>query len=260
MRFHRYANSERLVLRLNRSLKKQPEYLYGLYDGLLLEGPELNGPILFQENGLTFESEPVTGHKTGFYLDQRENRARVERLSDGKSVLNVFAYNGGFSVYAARGGASRVVSVDISAPALDAAERNMAHNFHFPNVAAVQHETIAQDAFVVLENMAKDKQFFDMVILDPPMFAQNQGQIKSALAAYSKLTHLGLGVLQPGGILVQASCSSRVDADQFFDTVHHAANEVGRPLKELERTFHPLDHPIGFKEGAYLKCLFAEAD
>ena len=253
------CDSEHLVLRLNRSLKKQPEYLYGLYDGLLLEGPVLNGPILFQENGLTFESEPVTGHKTGFYLDQRENRARVERLSDGKCVLNVFAYNGGFSVYAARGGASRVVSVDISAPALEAAERNMVHNFHYPNVATVQHEAIAQDAFVVLENMAKDKQFFDMVILDPPMFAQNQGQIESALAAYGKLTHLGLGVLQPGGILVQASCSSRVDADQFFDTVHHAANEVSRPLKELERTFHPLDHPIGFKEGAYLKCLFAEA-
>jgi 23S rRNA (cytosine1962-C5)-methyltransferase len=251
--------SERLVLRLNRSLKKQPEYLFGLFDGLLLDGTEMNGPILFQENGLTFEAEPVTGHKTGFYLDQRENRARVESLSNGKSVLNVFAYNGGFSVYAARGGATRVVSVDLSVPALEAAERNFSHNLHFANVVAVQHETMAQDAFDVLENMAKDKQVFDMVILDPPMFAQNQSQIESALTAYRRLTHLGLGVLKPGGILVQASCSSRVDADQFFTTIHQAANEIGRPLRELERTAHALDHPISFKEGAYLKCLFAEA-
>ena len=106
------CSPERIVLRLNRSLKKQSEFLYGLHDGLILDGTALNSPILFQENGLTFEAEPVTGHKTGFYLDQRDNRARVENISDGKSVLNVFAYNGGFSVYAARGGASKVISVD----------------------------------------------------------------------------------------------------------------------------------------------------
>lgn len=254
------CSPERMVLRLNRSLKKQPEYLYGLYDGLILDGVALDSPTLFQENGLTFEAEPVTGHKTGFYLDQRDNRARVESLSNGKSVLNVFAYNGGFSVYAARGGTTKVVSIDLNASALEAAERNFSHNLNFPNVAAAQHETIVKDAFEVLETMAKEKQLFDIVILDPPMFAHNQNQIDSALTAYRKLTHLGLGVLSPGGTLVQASCSSRVDADLFFDTVLQTAAVAGRPLVELERTGHALDHPIGFPEGAYLKCLFAVAN
>jgi 23S rRNA (cytosine1962-C5)-methyltransferase len=251
---------DRIVLRLNRSLKNQPEYLYGLQDGLILSGTELNMPLLFQENGLTFEAEPITGHKTGFYLDQRDNRARVENISDGKSVLNVFAYNGSFSVYAARGGALKVVSVDLSAPALKAAERNFSHNYDLLNVAATQHETYSGDAFEVLERMATKKQLFDIVILDPPMFAHNESQIDSALTAYRKLTRIGLGVLQPGGTLVQASCSSRVSAAQFFESVLQAAAAVGRPLVELERTGHALDHPIGFPEGAYLKCLFAVAN
>jgi 23S rRNA (cytosine1962-C5)-methyltransferase len=231
-----------------------------LYDGLILNGEALNGPILFQENGLTFEADPVSGHKTGFYLDQRDNRARVESLSAGKSVLNVFAYNGGFSVYAARGGASNVVSVDLNEAALEAAKRNFFHNLHFSNVATAQHDIIAGDAFEILETMAKEKQLFDIVILDPPMFAHNQNQIDSALIAYRKLTQIGLAVLRPGGTLVQASCSSRVDADQFFETILQTAAVSGRPLVELERTGHAVDHPIGFPEGAYLKCLFAIAN
>ena len=127
-------------------------------------------------------------------------------------------------------------------------------------MAAAQQETIAGDAFEVLETMAKEKQLFDIVILDPPMFAHNQNQIDSALTAYRKLTQIGLGVLRPGGTLVQASCSSRVDADLFFDTVLQTAAVAGRPIVELERTGHALDHPIGFSEGAYLKCLFAIAN
>ena len=125
--------AEGLILRLSRSLLKQTEFLSGLSDGLALSGPPLAGPILFQENGLVFEADPILGQKTGFFLDQRENRARVERLSRDKSVLNVFAYTGGFSVYAARGGARQVVSVDISAPAMQAAIRNMAHNRQIPS-------------------------------------------------------------------------------------------------------------------------------
>ncbi len=134
-----------LILRLSRALQKQTDLLHGLTDGMtlsLLPPPSL---VLFRENGLTFESDPVHGQKTGFFLDQRDNRARVEKLSKNKSVLNVFAYTGGFSVYAARGGASQIVSVDISAPALEAAVRNMGHN-----KLTVLHETIAEDAFEVL--------------------------------------------------------------------------------------------------------------
>lgn len=241
-----------LILRLNRSLHKQTEFLYGLRDGMtlsLLTPPNL---ILFRENGLIFESEPIHGQKTGFFLDQRDNRARVEKLSKGKFVLNVFAYTGGFSVYAARGGAKEVVSVDISAPALEAALRNMTHN-----KLTVPHETIAEDAFKVLARMASKKRLFDIVIIDPPMFAQSEKQIDAALSAYRKLTRLGLGVLRKGGTLVQASCSSRVDADTFFESIHQTAKEAGRKLTEIERTGHALDHPLGFKEGAYLKCLFA---
>ena len=241
-----------LILRLNRSLQKQTEYLHGLSDGMtlsLLPHPSL---ILFKENGLIFESDTVNGQKTGFFLDQRDNRARVEKLSKAKSVLNVFAYTGGFSVYAARGGAKEVVSVDVSVPALEAAVRNMAYN----NLT-VPHKTIAEDAFDVLVRMASKKRLFDVVIIDPPMFAQSEKQIASALSAYRKLTRLGLNVLRKGGILVQASCSSRVESDSFFESIHRSAQEAGRKLKELERTGHALDHPIGFKEGAYLKCLFA---
>ena len=250
---------ERLILRLSRSLQKQREFLYGLEDGITLAGQPPEGLILFQENGLTFECDPIHGQKTGFFLDQRENRARVEKLSKGKSVLNVFAYTGGFSVYAARGGAKQVASVDLSAPALQAAIRNFSHNQHIPAVKSAIHEIIAEDAFEALARMELQKRLFDLVILDPPMFAQNQNQIAAGLSAYRKLTRLGLGVLRPGGILVQASCSSRIDAETFFDTIHQSARESHRRLAEIERTGHALDHPIGFEEGTYLKCLFATA-
>jgi len=248
-----------LILRLNRSLQKQTDFLHGLSDGMTLSLQTSPSLILFKENGLTFESDPIHGQKTGFFLDQRDNRARVEKLSRDKSVLNVFAYTGGFSVYAARGGARQVVSVDSSAPALQAALRNMAHNQHISTVAAASHETIAEDAFEVLARMESQKRFFDVVIIDPPMFAQSEKQITAALSAYRKLTRLGLGVLRQGGTLVQASCSSRVDAEAFFESIHQTAREAGRRLTEIERTGHALDHPISFKEGAYLKCLFAIA-
>jgi 23S rRNA (cytosine1962-C5)-methyltransferase len=255
---------ERLILRLSRSLNKQTKYLHGLTDGMTLVGSPLEGQtpehlLLFKENGLTFECDLIHGQKTGFFLDQRENRERVKALSKNKSVLNVFSYTGGFSLYAADGGAKEVVSVDFSTPATQATLRNIAHNQDHPNVKAANFETIAKDAFEVLAQMKAEQRSFDIVILDPPMFAQNQSQVETALSAYSRLTKLGVGVLKPGAILVQASCSSRVDADVFFETVHRSAKEAGRPLREMERTGHALDHPMTFKEGAYLKCLFATA-
>ncbi len=255
---HGLATFERLVLRLSREVNQQREALHGLQDGAVILGSTLEGPVLFQENGLTFEAEPVRGHKTGFYLDQRENRSRVERLSRGKAVLNLFAYTGGFSLYAARGGARQVTSVDISSPALESARRNLACNTHIPAVAACHHRTVTQDAFRFLESQ-EAKARYDLVILDPPSFARNHAEVEGALRAYGQLTRLALSVLQPGGVLVQASCSSRVTAEAFFTTIHQAAHQANRPLKEMERTGHPLDHPVGFKEGAYLKCLFAEA-
>lgn len=246
-----------LILRLSRSLAKQADHLYSLADGMALTPQTPESPILFKENGLIFECDPIHGQKTGFFLDQRENRERVRTLSKGKSVLNVFSYTGGFSLYAADGGATEVVSVDFSAPATQAALRNIQHNQHRDNIRSAKFETLDQDAFEALTQMQAENRQFEVVILDPPMFAQNQSQIETALNAYRRLAQLGLGVLKRGGILVQASCSSRVSADDFFDAIHKVAQEVGRPLKEIERTGHALDHPITYKEGAYLKCLFA---
>ena len=248
-----------LILRLNRSLNKQTEHLHGLTDGMTLTIHTPEGLILFKENGITFECDPINGQKTGFFLDQRENRERVRTLSKGRSVLNVFSYTGGFSLYAADGGATEVVSVDFSTPATQATLRNIQHNQHRANIRNAKFETLDQDAFEALAQMKTQNRQFDVVILDPPMFAQNQSQIETALHAYRRLTHLGLGVLKRGGVLVQASCSSRVSADEFFNAIHQAAQEAGRPLKEIERTSHALDHPITYKEGAYLKCLFANA-
>ncbi len=248
------APAERLVLRLGRAMLEQPQYLYGLNDGAILSGPELDGPILFWENGLCFEVDPIRGQKTGFFLDQRDNRARVEKLASGKTVLNVFAYTGGFSVYAARGGARSIVSIDTSTPALGAATRNLTHNQY-----TLPHEVIAEDAFEAMARMGRKGRRFDLVIVDPPSFAQKRAQAAQALSAYKRLTHLSLGVLQPRGTLVQASCSSQVDAETFFEAVHQAAAQAGHPLSEIERTGHALDHPITFREGAYLKCLFAVA-
>ncbi len=248
-------SAEHLILRLNRSMQQQINHLHGLSDGMTLSGQAPPSLILFKENGLIFECDPLNGQKTGFFLDQRENRARVEKISNKKTVLNCYAYTGGFSVYAARGGASEVISVDISQPALLAAKRNMQLNR-----LTVPHETIAEDVFEVLEGFKREGRLFDVVILDPPMFAQNESQIAAGLAAYRKLTKFGLSVLQKSGTLVQASCSSRIDADSFYENIHIAARETGRQLIEIEQTSHALDHPINFKEGEYLKCLFAIAN
>ncbi len=248
--------AQRLVLRLSREVMQRKDELFGLSDGALLCGPELAGPVLFRENGLIFECDPLRGQKTGFFLDQRENRERVGNLARGKDVLNVFSYTGGFSLYAARGGAKKVVSLDLSKPALAAAERNFVLNQEDPQVAAARHELLPADAFQGLKALAEQKRRFDLVIIDPPSFAKRQSEVKNALAAYERLIRLGLKVLRSGGHLVMASCSARVSSEEFFRLVHSAANKAGRPVDEVSRSGHALDHPVGFPEGEYLKCLF----
>jgi 23S rRNA (cytosine1962-C5)-methyltransferase len=247
------------VLRFGRAMLQRSADLFGLHDGVILQGLDLDGPLVFLENGLRFESDPVNGHKTGFYLDQRDNRARLEKQVQGKTVLNVFAYTGAFSVYAARGGARHITSIDTSAPALQAARRNLDLNRQVPPVSGASHRAIVGDAFEELEGLGTAGRLFDVVIVDPPSFARRQSQVARALAAYRRLTRLSLGVLRKGGMLVQASCSSRVDAAAFFGALNQAAVRENRPLLEIERTGHPIDHPVRFKEGAYLKCLFAIA-
>jgi 23S rRNA (cytosine1962-C5)-methyltransferase len=178
-------------------------------------------------------------------------------------------------VYAAAGGAASVTSVDVSAPALEAAAANLALNrddergaelaSHEPAATGAahliarhfEHKLVVADAFEYLERLRTSRQPFDMVIVDPPSFAKSTAEVERALAAYARLARRATGLLMPGGILVMASCSSRVTADAFFDTVTQAAQQAGHPLTELRRTGHALDHPITFSEGEYLKCLFA---
>ncbi len=248
-----------VVLRLSRELLHRPEFLFGLENGSALAGTAPVAPVLFTENGLRFEADVLRGQKTGFFFDQRDNRARVGKLAAGRRTLNVFAYTGGFSLYAARGGAPEVLSLDASAPALAAAERNFALNRDVPTVAAARHTVLAADAFAALADLRGRGERFDLVIVDPPALAKREDEVDGAILTYARLTGLALGVLAPGGTLVMASCSSRVSAEGFFATVNRAAQQAGRPLREIDRTGHAIDHPVRFPEGAYLKCLFATA-
>jgi 23S rRNA (cytosine1962-C5)-methyltransferase len=254
---------QRLVLRLSRKIQALPTSLFGLQDGQLLFGTMPEQALIFSENGLKFEADLVYGQKTGFFLDQRENRSTLENMmkDDGrlKSVLNVFAYSGGFSVYAARARAEQVTNIDSSQEALAAAVRNLNLNQDQWGATAVKNESIRGDAFTVLDEMSRSNRRFDVVVIDPPSFAKSTQQVRRAERAYLKLTSSGLSLLNSRGLMVMSSCSSRIDATTFFNLVNKAANESGRPLKEIARTSHPSDHPIGFPEGAYLKCLFARA-
>ncbi len=247
-----------VVLRHSRNLS--PADLHGLAEGDLLAGTVFGEPVRFLENGLAFGAHPTTGQKTGHFLDQRENRARVRDLAAGRTVLDVFSCTGGFSVHAAAGGARSVHSVDIAPLAIGTAERNMGLNLDVPAVAACDHRISVGDAFEVMEELAARGDSYDLVVVDPPSFASRQADIGRARRAYTRLTHLALDLIRPGGVLVQASCSSRVTADDFFDGIHEAAEAAGRRLTDIERTAHPLDHPIGFPQGAYLKALFTIVD
>jgi 23S rRNA (cytosine1962-C5)-methyltransferase len=216
--------------------------------------------VRFQEHGLTFEADVVRGQKTGHFLDQRDNRGRVRDLSRGARVLDVFSCTGGFSVHAAAGGATAVHSIDTSPFAITAAKRNMALNADDRDVRACSHEVTTGDAFAVMEQLTRDRRRFDLVVIDPPSFAQNAASVDRAITAYARLTTLGLALVERGGVLFQASCSSRVGEADFVRTVHRAAAVAGYDLDEIARTGHPLDHPVHvdtFPEGRYLKAIVA---
>lgn len=244
-----------ILLRLSRNIQKEAEDRFGLQDGMTIWGTAVAQPVPFLENGLRFEADIINGQKTGFFLDQRENRQQVELFSKQKRVLNVFAYSGGFSIYALRGGAKQVTSLDLSKPALEMSERHVLLNQFDP----AKHDCLVGDAFEQLAQLQKQMREFDMVIIDPPSFAKQQSEVERALGAYGRLVELGVKLVRPDGLFVMASCSSRIGAETFFERVHNAAWRVGRPLTEIKQTGHPLDHPITFKEAAYLKCLFATA-
>ncbi|MBS1847958.1 MAG: class I SAM-dependent methyltransferase [Actinobacteria bacterium] len=244
-----------VVLRLARRI--QHELPAGVTDGIVLRGSVPTRPVLFRENGLVVEADVIAGNKTGYFLDQRANRRLVGEMSGGARVLDVFCSGGGVALAAAAGGATSVLSVDISGPALQAAQRNFAHNRRFPAVRRCRHDNRRGDAFEVMADLAEGRTMFEVVVVDPPSFAQNKADAAKALRAYEHLTSLAVELLVEGGLLVQASCSSRVSPPEFFGAVAAGARRAGVELDEIRRTGHPTDHPIGFPQGEYLKAIFA---
>jgi 23S rRNA (cytosine1962-C5)-methyltransferase len=242
-----------LVLRLSRNVEQQNEALNGLKNGQILHGTLENETIIFTEHGLKFQANVIKGHKTGYFLDHRHNRNKVGNLAKGKTVLDVFSYAGGFSVHALVGGAKEVTSLDISKQALELSKQNAALNPHRGT-----HKTMAIDAFEGLEQLRQEDKKFDIVIIDPPSFAKRDSEKQGALKSYERLAKLGTQLVAKKGILLLASCSSRVTADEFFETVLPIVENIKRPFHVIEKTFHDVDHPISFKEGAYLKSIYLQ--
>ena len=205
------------------------------------------------ENGLSFRIDWLRGQKTGFFIDQRENRALVERYAQGKDVLNMFCYTGGFSLYALRGGAKTVDSVDVSQKAIDLVNINVAKNFP----KAKNHTAVAADAFEYLSAQKSAGKTYDLIILDPPAFAKHRDAVKNALRGYQRINAKAIEMIRPGGILFTFSCSQAVDKEAFRLAVFSAAAQVGRSVRILHQLHQPQDHPINIyhPEGEYLKGL-----
>ena len=219
------------------------------------EKADFNGDFWAKENGLDFRIDWLRGQKTGFFIDQRDNRALLEHYAKGKEVLNMFCYTGGFSVYALRGGAKLVHSVDVSQKAIDLVRSNVAHNFG----DNAPHEAFAEEAF---EFMAKNQNKYDLIVLDPPAFAKHRDAVKNALRGYQRLNAKGIQAIRPGGILFTFSCSQAIDKDMFRLAVFSAAAQVGRKVRILHQLHQPADHPINIyhPEGEYLKGLVLQVE
>lgn len=216
-------------------------------NGYLIGG---NAAAIAVENGLKFHIDWLKGQKTGFFVDQRENRSLLENYAKGRKVLNMFCYTGGFSVYALRGGASEVHSVDSSERAIEVTDSNVALNF--PDVK--HHKSYAEDAFKYLQNMNSD---YDLIVLDPPAFAKHKDALRNALKGYTRLNAKAFEKIKPGGILFTFSCSQAVNKEQFRLAVFTAAAQSGRFVRILHQLHQPADHPINIyhPEGEYLKGL-----
>jgi 23S rRNA (cytosine1962-C5)-methyltransferase len=222
--------------------------------GRVLWGEEPPERIAIDEHGTRLLVDVRRGQKTGTFLDQRENRRLVRELAAGRAeALNCFSYTGGFSVAAALGGAKHVVSVDVDRDAIALARDIFRENGLDP----ADHAFAAEDAFELLARYKREGRRFDLVVCDPPAFAKSQKAVEAALAGYASLNRAALAVLSPGGLLVTASCSARVSADQFYDAVKEAAFKARVELQLVEERRQPPDHPVSpqFREGRYLKCL-----
>ncbi len=219
----------------------------GQENGFIIGGSDDNTAL---ENGLRFHVDWLRGQKTGFFVDQRENRSLLEKYARGKRVLNMFCYTGGFSFYAMRGGAELVHSVDSSGKAIELTRANVELNFPGDS----RHEAFCEDAFKFLERAGNQ---YDLIILDPPAFAKHRGALHNALKGYTRLNRAALEKIQPGGILFTFSCSQVVTKDNFRNAVFTAAAQSKRKVRILHQLHQPADHPVNIyhPEGEYLKGL-----
>jgi len=249
------TGSETVVLRMSRLLQKELSSNDQLYDGAVIYGQLANPEIIFEEHGVQFVANVIKGHKTGYFLDHRENRRKVGAMSKGKSVLDVFSYAGGFSTHAAAGGAEQVVSIDISKQALLLATRNVELNR-----PGAPHETMAIDAFEGMQALIDSGRRFDIVVVDPPSFAKMAADIPVAIKSYERLARLAIQLVARYGVCVMASCSSRIGRDEFFDLVEKNFDQSDRAYRLVEKSYHDIDHPISFPEGSYLKTGYYQMD
>jgi 23S rRNA (cytosine1962-C5)-methyltransferase len=257
--------------RIVEALRQEVEGLTGIYgrdevprdeesddarpEGRVLWGAEPPERIEIDEHGMKLLVDVRRGQKTGLFLDQRENRRLVREMSVGRGdALNLFGYTGGFSVAAALGGARHVVTVDVDRDAITLARENFRRNGLDP----ADHAFASEDAFEILRLYKSQGRRFDLVVCDPPAFAKSQKAVEGALAGYAALNRAALQVVAPGGLLVTASCSARVSAEQFHDAVKEAAFKSRVDLQLVEDRRQPPDHPVApqFREGRYLKCSF----
>jgi 23S rRNA (cytosine1962-C5)-methyltransferase len=224
-----------------------------------IHGAASDTPLVIEENAVRMEVDIVGGHKTGFYLDQRDNRRRVAEIARDRRVLNCFCYTGGFSLQALAGGAREVVSVDSSGPALETARRNLALN---PQLDAARAIWMEVDVFGELRSLRAAGERYDLIILDPPKFAHTAAQAERAARAYKDINLLALQLLAPGGLLMTYSCSGGIGADLFRKIVAGAALDAGRSARIVEQLHGAADHPVdlAFPEGEYLKGLLLLVD
>lgn len=243
---HRIYYKSEGTLPFKADLHEENEYLYGA---------DSKAPNVSLENGLHFHIDWLKGQKTGFFIDQRDNRSLLRHYAEGRAVLNMFCYTGGFSVYALRGGASLVHSVDSSSKAIALTNENVALNY--PD--DTRHQAFAEDAFKFMERI--DNQY-DLMILDPPAFAKHRNVLRNALQGYRKLNAIAFKKIKPGGIIFTFSCSQIVSKQDFRLTVFSAAAQSGRAVRILHQLAQPADHPVNIyhPEGEYLKGLVLQVE
>ncbi len=242
------AQTKAIIIRLSRKLQNSsPPYK----EGAILSGDLENPEVIFTEYGVKFKINVILGHKTGFFLDHRNNRHQVSKMAKGKSVLDVFSYAGGFSIHALAGGAKSVTSIDFSAQALDLAKENANLNPHTGT-----YKTLSGDAFELLQTLKNERKTYDVIIIDPPSFAKRQSEKEIAKKKYAELARLGVQLSHKNTILLLASCSSRINMEEFTEVHQREFARLGVNYHIEAVTEHDIDHPVTFEEGAYLKSIY----